>query len=181
MQTLLTFDYSADPVRIVMQHDQPWFVATDVAAILGYRNAPDMVRNLDDDEKGTQIVRTLGGDQELTIISESGLYNAIFRSRRAEAHAFRRWVTGTVLPEIRRTGGYAAGRGHGDWPQRIAHCVAGRDHVFLDDICRALSLFPDGGGRALVASNLRAMGWRRGWIAPESNCQRLADRAEAGQ
>jgi hypothetical protein len=66
-----------------------------------------MTRNLDEDEKGTHNVRTLGGEQALSIISESGLYNAIFRSRREEAKAFRRWVTGTVLPELRRTGRYA--------------------------------------------------------------------------
>lgn len=106
MNDLLTFDFDAQNVRIIVRDDVPWFVAADVASILGYSEAYDMTRNLDDDEKDTHIVRTLGGNQDMTIISESGLYNAIFKSRRAEAKAFRRWVTGTVLPQIRRTGGF---------------------------------------------------------------------------
>lgn len=110
---LITFDFEQSAVRVVTLDGEPWFVAADVAAILGYERAHDMTRNLDDDErcvsrlKGAQNVPTLGGDQEHSIISESGLYNAIFRSRRDEARAFRRWVTGTVLPELRRTGGFA--------------------------------------------------------------------------
>jgi prophage antirepressor-like protein len=95
------------PVRMLVVRGEPWFVASDVAAILGYRNAPDMVRNLDDDEKGTQIVRTPGGKQEANVISESGLYSAALRSRKPEAREFKRWVTHEVLPSIRKTGQYS--------------------------------------------------------------------------
>lgn len=107
MTDLLTFDYHESAVRIIERDGAPWFVAADVAAILGYDHAPHMTRALDDDEKGVHNADTLGGNQQLTIISESGLYNAIFKSRRAEARAFRRWVTGTVLPTLRRTGSFA--------------------------------------------------------------------------
>ncbi len=86
--------------------DQPWFVAADVSCALEYRIAGDMTRNLDDDEKGTQIVRTPGGDQEMLVINESGLYSAILRSRKAEAKRFKKWITAEVLPAIRRTGQY---------------------------------------------------------------------------
>lgn len=106
MNDLLTFDFEESAVRVVTIDDAPWFVATDIAAILGYRNAPDMTRNLDQDETDTHILRSSSQNRELTIISESGLYNAIFRSRRNEARAFRCWVTGTVLPALRRTGRY---------------------------------------------------------------------------
>lgn len=109
MNDLLNLNFNDHPCRIIMQDEAPWFVAADVATILGYAEAKDMTRALDDDEKGRQIVPTLGGNQEMTIISESGLYNAIFRSRRAEAQSFRKWVTSTVLPEIRRTGQFALG------------------------------------------------------------------------
>ncbi len=107
MNELQSFNFDLHPVRAINLDDAPWWIASDIAAVLGYRNAPDMTRNLDDDEKGTHIVRTLGGGQEVTIISESGLFAAILKSRRPEAKAFRRWVTGTVLPEIRRTGRWA--------------------------------------------------------------------------
>lgn len=104
---VLPFRFDTHEVRTMLIDDQPWFVASDVASVLQYRNAPDMTRNLDDDEKGTQIVRTLGGSQEMLIINESGLYSAILRSRKPEAKRFKKWVTAEVLPAIRRSGHYS--------------------------------------------------------------------------
>ena len=106
--TVIPFSFDASEVRAISdEHGEPLFVASDVANVLGYRDAHNMVRMLDDDEKGTQIVRTPGGDQELTIISESGLYACILKSRRPEAKTFRKWVTSEVLPALRKTGRYA--------------------------------------------------------------------------
>ena len=107
------FAYDEAMVRTVDVDGKPWFVANDVANILDYRNAPDMTRNLDDDEVGTtHIVRsTSGGNPNISIISESGLYHAIFQSRKPEAQQFRKWVTSEVLPSIRRTGGYGVADG----------------------------------------------------------------------
>lgn len=99
---------SAQSIRIIMIDSEPWFVAVDIAIALNFRNAPDMTRMLDDDEKGTQIVRTLGGNQELTVISESGLYHAVLKSRKPESKVFRKWVTSEVLPSIRKQGYYVA-------------------------------------------------------------------------
>lgn len=103
---LISYQFEEEPVRVVMVADDPWFAANDVAKVLGYRDAFNMARNLDDDEKGTHILSTLGGTQEMSIVSESGLYAAIFKSRRPEARRFRKWVTAVVLPELRRTGRY---------------------------------------------------------------------------
>lgn len=107
MGALVPFAYGDALVRVVEVNAAPWWVAGDVAKVLGYREARDMTRHLDDDEKGPHIVRTLGGEQEMTIISESGLYHAILKSRRSEAKPFRKWVTSEVLPAIRRNGFYA--------------------------------------------------------------------------
>lgn len=63
---------------------------------------------MDDDEKGVNTIDTPGGKQEISIVSESGLYALIFKSRRPEAKKFRRWVTSEVLPAIRKTGSYSA-------------------------------------------------------------------------
>lgn len=106
MSELAVFAFNTSAVRVVLKDGEPWFVAGDVAAVLGYRDAANMARNLDEDEKGTQIVSTLGGDQEVSVISESGLYAAVLKSRRPEARSFRKWVTADVLPSIRKTGGY---------------------------------------------------------------------------
>ena len=92
--------------------DNPFFVAADVANALDYRDAPNMVRILAEDEiAGTRLVssRSENGveqDREMTIITESGLYRAIFKSTKPEAEKFRLWVFREVLPSIRKTGGY---------------------------------------------------------------------------
>lgn len=110
------FPDTGEQVRTVMVDGNPWFVAGDVAAILGFREAYDLTRGLDDDEKGPQIVRTPGGSQAVTVISEAGLYSAILRSRVPAARTFKRWVTHDLLPTIRRTGRYdvAQEQGLGD-------------------------------------------------------------------
>ncbi|AQY02067.1 phage antirepressor KilAC domain-containing protein [Microbacterium foliorum] len=94
------------PVRVDMREGEPWFIATDVAFLLGYSEASAMTRTLDDDEKGLRTVQTPGGAQQLAVISEAGLFSAILRSRVPGAKAFKRWVTHEVLPSIRRAGAY---------------------------------------------------------------------------
>lgn len=108
MSALEIFKYDGADVRTVTIDGEPWFVAADVARILGYRMASDFTRRLDDDEKGTRSMRTLGGEQDLTIISESGLYVAVIGSMVEGAREFKRWITRDVIPSIRRTGSYVA-------------------------------------------------------------------------
>lgn len=108
MSNLVEFAFDGSSIRVVMREGEPWFVAADVAAVLGYSMASAMTRSLDDDEKGMQVLHTLGGEQEMSIISESGLYAAILRSQRPEAVPFRKWVTSEVLPQIRKTGFYVS-------------------------------------------------------------------------
>lgn len=98
---------SASSIRIIMINGEPWLVAVDIAKALNFRDASNMVRMLDEDEKGTRPVSTPGGSQELTVISESGLYHAVLKSRKPEAKTFRKWVTSEVLPSIRKTGSYS--------------------------------------------------------------------------
>ena len=93
-------------VRIIVLNNHPWFVAADVCEILNLTNTTKAISNLDDDEKGLTNSYTLGGNQDLSIISESGLYALILRSRKPEAKKFRKWVTSEVLPAIRKTGAY---------------------------------------------------------------------------
>ena len=108
MNNLINFQYGKRPVRTLLRNNEPWFVAKDACDILGYRMASDATRLLDDDEKGTHTISTLGGPQEMIIINEPGLYTLIFGSRKPEAKAFKRWVTHEVLPAIRKTGSYLA-------------------------------------------------------------------------
>lgn len=110
--TIESFDFRGSQVRVIADDsDRPLWIASDVAKVLGYRNAPDMTRRLDGDEADTRSVRIRSENdveqkRSVTVITESGLYTAILGSRRPEAKAFKRWVTGEVLPSIRRRGAY---------------------------------------------------------------------------
>lgn len=108
MGQIKTFNHEQlGQVRCFMtENGKVFFLASDVAKGLGFRDANSMTRTLDEDEKGTQIVRTPGGEQKMTVITESGFYHAAMKSRVEKAKDFRRWVTHEVLPQIARTGGY---------------------------------------------------------------------------
>lgn len=107
--SVIPFEFNGSTIRTITKGDgETWFVATDVAKVLGYRDAHNMARRLDEDEKGTRSVSTLGGDQNLAVINEPGLYAAIIGSKVEGAKAFKRWVTHEVLPAIRAKGGYVS-------------------------------------------------------------------------
>lgn len=106
MSTVIPFDYSGQQVRTVLVDDAPWFVAADIARILEYRDASALVRGVEAEDRGTHNLRTPSGDQEMTVISEPGLYVVLVRARALRARPFQRWVTHDVLPKIRRTGSY---------------------------------------------------------------------------
>lgn len=100
------------PIRITDQAGMPWFIAKDACAPLGYGNHRDAVSVLDDDDKGVATSDTLGGPQDVTIISLRGLATLMVRSQQAlasgtRAWRFRRWILGTVLEQIFKTGSYA--------------------------------------------------------------------------
>lgn len=120
--SLDVFTYADQQVRTVVIDGEPWFVATDVSAILGYRMASDMTRRLDEDEKGTHSMRTPGGSQNVTVISEPGLYAAILGSKVDGAKAFKRWITRDVIPQIRKTGSYGTPTGM-TFEQMTAHVM----------------------------------------------------------
>lgn len=91
---------------VLMIDGEPWFASRDVGAILGLINVRQSVAYLDDDERGVTTADTPGGQQEVSVVSEAGLYSLIMRSRVPAAGVFKRWVTHDVLPAIRKTGRY---------------------------------------------------------------------------
>ena len=94
-------------VRVVMKDGEPWFVVADVGRILELTNVRMSLANLDDDEKGVSNIYTPGGEQQMSIVNEPGLYRLIFTSRVDGAKKFQRWVYHEVLPSIRKTGSYS--------------------------------------------------------------------------
>lgn len=107
---IIPFAFEGQAVRVVEMHGAPWFVLGDVCLVLGIENSGNAAARLDDDEKGVRTMDTLGGPQKAVIINESGLYSLILTSRKEGARRFKKWVTGTVLPSIRKNGGYIAGQ-----------------------------------------------------------------------
>jgi anti-repressor protein len=101
------FPVSGQQIRTILIDGEPWFVALDVAAALDLRDHRTSVALLDDDERHTvPVADTLGRRQQTIVVNEAGLYSMILRSRKAEAKAFKRWITHEVLPALLRTGRY---------------------------------------------------------------------------
>ena len=100
------FDFGGHEIRVVLIDGNPWWIAADVARVLGYRDSEKATRTLRSRQKGTRSVGTPGGTQSMTVVSESGLYRLVLRSKRADAERFQEWIEDEVLPSIRRTGGY---------------------------------------------------------------------------
>lgn len=96
-------------IRTVMIDNEPWFVAKDVAVVLGYKNGRDaLAKHVDNEDRGVAKCDTLGGTQDLTTINESGVYALVFGSKLDSAKRFKHWITHDVIPTIRKTGGYVA-------------------------------------------------------------------------
>ena len=98
--------FGESTLRTTLIGGSPWFFAKDVCAVLGLENNSQAISTLEDDEKGVTISDTLGGSQQMAIVNEPGLYRLVFKSRKAEAKAFQKWVFTEVLPSIRKRGVY---------------------------------------------------------------------------
>ena len=96
---LQTWSYENSEIRTVEKDGEPWWV-------LELSSPHKVADRLEADEKGRNLIPTLGGMQEMTTVNESGLYAVILRSDKPQAKPFRRWVTSEVLPSIRKHGAY---------------------------------------------------------------------------
>lgn len=117
LSTDTAFQFEGRNVCLVDLDGETWFFASDIARELGYEHVPHLLRILEGDEKGVHTVDTLGGRQNVSIVSEPGVYHAIMQRRANKAHndsltarivRFQRFVTHDVLPSIRKNGSYAA-------------------------------------------------------------------------
>lgn len=108
MSNITPFKFNSSTVRVITDdNSEPWFVAKEIAAVLGYSDAFEMTKKLDEDEK--QNLQIAGfGPRGVTVINEAGLYSCILTSQKEEAKPFKRWVTHDVLPSIRKTGRFEA-------------------------------------------------------------------------
>lgn len=102
LQTFINDEFGA--IRTVLIDTDLWFIAADVCKILGHSNPTVAMNELEDFEKAKLNLGLKGG--KTNVISESGFYTLVLRSRKPIAKPFRLWVTSEVIPQIRKTGGY---------------------------------------------------------------------------
>lgn len=98
-------------VRTVIKDGEPWLVGKDVAVILGYAKPENAIAaHVDSEDKTTTLIQGSGSNykSKTTIINESGFYSLVLSSKMPRAKEFKRWVTATILPTLRRTGGYVS-------------------------------------------------------------------------
>ena len=120
-------------IRVMEIDGDPWFVGKDVAIILGYSNPRKaIIDHVDEEDKGVTKCDTLGGQQDVTIINESGFYSLILSSKLPDAKIVKHWVTHEVLPSIRKNGAYISGQENMDAEQLIAKALVAAQKI-IDD------------------------------------------------
>ena len=137
-------------VRTIVINGEPWFVGKDVAKALGYKDTISALKvHVDvEDKKGGWKIATPSGEQQMTIINESGVYNLIFSSKLPKAKEFKRWVTSEVLPTIHKQGAYLTPAATAQLAAAVREAVAGelreiKDRVTaLEDAVTAPFAFP---------------------------------------
>lgn len=114
---IVPFDFETQAVRVVMRDGQPWWVASDVCRVLGLNTGARNIREqLDADDirsaaEGCDTTDVIKGIRcDALLVSEPGVYQLIFASRKPEAKRFKRWIAHEVLPALRRTGTYTLPR-----------------------------------------------------------------------
>lgn len=110
MNALIPLDSGTFAVRMVMKDGEPWWVLNDVCAILGIANPRHVASRLEDYQKGVAINDTLGGEQEMLVVNEPGIYSMTLASRKHVAKQFTRWLFTEVIPSIRKYGFYDPAR-----------------------------------------------------------------------
>lgn len=125
MNELMNLDFEGTPVRVITAGDgTPRWALADVCAACGIGNSRDVAARLDDRQKGVVTIDTLGGPQKINVVNEDGLYDVILDSRKPAARRFRKWVTGEVLPSIRKHGAYMT-------PDTIREALADPDTLIM--------------------------------------------------
>jgi prophage antirepressor-like protein len=98
--------FNENEIRMTELGDEPWWVAKDICDVLNIEKHRDAISRLDDDERGSVVVDTLGGPQSMAAVNEAGLFQLILTSRKPEAKAFKRFVCHEMLPQWRKRGFY---------------------------------------------------------------------------
>lgn len=123
MSALQQFLYAGHEVRTLQMDGEPWFVLADLCTVLGLRNATMISQRIDPDALSqAEVIDSMGRKQTASVVNEAGMYEVVIRSDKPEAVKFRRWITGEVLPVLRKTGTYTVGAAYA-LPQSFADAL----------------------------------------------------------
>lgn len=179
--TQAPFIYSGIAVRVVMIDGEPWFVLADLCKVLDIANVGNVADRLDElNIRRTDVENSRGQIRSTVVVNEPGMYEVVIRSDKPEAVAFRRWITGAVLPEIRRTGSFNT-RPALEGPELLATAVLEAQRMLAEKDERIAELEPKAdladdyllaqGGARLVREVAKTLGWRekdfRRWLLDE--------------
>ena len=164
---LQTFDFQTTPVRVLDRSGQPWFVAADVCRVLNLSNISESLRGLDDDELSSELLNSGTQGRTMRLISESGLYALIFKSRKPEAKTFRKWVTSEVLPAIRNTCGFSVLTGIGHTQQVLELAIV--------DLYEGRMSAEKAAAMAGLAGQYYRIGWKLGQASDTAHALEVLD------
>ena len=99
-----TFNFNENTIRVLGTYDEPWFVAKDICNILGLTNITEALKNIPEKWRGSEILNTSGGNQNMILIKEPAVYKLVMRSNKLIAQPFQDAVCEEILPSIRKTG-----------------------------------------------------------------------------
>ncbi|MCD8845840.1 Bro-N domain-containing protein [Mammaliicoccus sciuri] len=100
----ITENYKGHDIKFINKNGNYWAVGSDVAKILGFRDAYNAVRILPEHVRGALKVSTLGGNQYMTVINEKAIYRLVMRSNKAEALEFQDWICELLIGLRQATG-----------------------------------------------------------------------------
>ncbi len=141
MNDIQIFIFNETPIRTMEENGELWWVLKDVCQLFGVVNHRRVAERLDDDEKGVRAADTPSGTQNMVVVNEAGLYEALFSMQPEQARGvskeviverqrqlkdFKRWVTHEVLPQIRQTGSYTM------QPKSPAELLAAQAQLLVD-------------------------------------------------
>lgn len=120
-------------IRTVEIEGEPYFVGNDIASALGYSNPTDAVfKHVDEEDKLLSQIATSGQKRSMVCINESGLYSLILSSKLENAKKFKKWITGEVIPSIRKNGGYIANQENMTPEQIVANALVVAQNIIAD-------------------------------------------------
>lgn len=105
LQVIYNQEVLGQDFKIYGTKEEPLFLAKDVANWIEHKNITHMMNTVDDDEKLTYTICNSGQGREMWFLTENGLYEVLFQSRKPIAKQFKKQVK-AILKEIRKTGGY---------------------------------------------------------------------------